>query len=127
MATALYYLGLSALFTHELDAVRHAEWRLLLILRDLPDEVAYPVFVALHLPLFFLFFWLSHHRSTRLRSGFRLAVATFLVVHGLLHWLLSDAPAYGFSGVLSNGLIILAAVSGAAYLALALRGPRTAA
>ena len=126
MGTFLYYLGLSALCTHELDAVRHAEWRLLHVLRDLPDELAYPVFVALHLPLFYLFFWLSHHPSPRLRDGFRLAVAAFLVVHGRLHWLLSDAPAYDFAGALSNELILLAAMSGAGYLALVLRGQRAA-
>ena len=126
MGTFLYYLGLSAFCTHELDAVRHAEWRLLYVLRDLPDEVAYTVFVAFHLPLFYLFFWLSHHPSPRLRNGFRLGVAAFLVVHGLLHWRLSDAPVYDFAGALSNGLILLAAASGAAYLALSLRDQRPA-
>ena len=53
MSTALYYLGLAFLFTHELDAVTHAEWRLLPALRLLPDATASPLFVSLHVLLFF--------------------------------------------------------------------------
>ncbi len=65
---ALYYIGLACLFTHELDAVTHSEWRLLFGLRDLPDPTAASAFVALHVPLFFLVLWLSHHPSPRLST-----------------------------------------------------------
>ena len=40
MQTALYYLGLSCLFTHELDAVSHSEWRLLFVLLGGPADPA---------------------------------------------------------------------------------------
>lgn len=122
MRTALFHLGLAALFTHELDAVEHSEWRLLYVLRSLPDESAYTAFVALHLPLFAVLLWLCHHPRERLRSAVRQAVAGFLVIHAGLHLRLSGAPEYEFEGPLSNLLIYSAAAFGAAFLAATLAG-----
>ena len=116
MHAALYYLGLACLFTHELDAVTHSEWRLLFVLRNMPDATASPLFVALHVPLFFAILWLSQHRKPRIRDGARMAVAAFLVVHAGLHSSLSSTPQYEFHGALSRGLILSAAVFGTAYL-----------
>jgi len=116
MHVALYYLGLACLFTHELDAVTHSEWRLLFGLRDLPDATASPLFVALHVPLFFAILWLSHHRRPALREGTRMAVAAFLVAHAVLHFALSSTPHYEFHGALSRALIVSAAVFGLATL-----------
>ena len=124
MAAVFYSLGLALLFTHELDAMTHSEWRLLLVLRSLPDEVAAPWFVALHVPLFFAILWLSYAGPERVRHPTRLAVASFLVVHAGLHFLLSSQDAYEFSGALSNGLILGAAACGLAYLAAWWRRPR---
>jgi hypothetical protein len=118
MQTVLYYLGLACLFTHELDAVTHSEWRLLFILRDIPDPGASSLFVSLHVPLFFGILWLSHHRLDRVRNATRIAVALFLGVHGALHFLLSSAPASEFHGPLSVTLITTASVFGFAYLLL---------
>lgn len=100
MPTILYYLGISALFTHELDAVINMEWRLLYHLRTLPDVTASSLFIALHFPFFFLFLFLSHHKATLIKERFRLAVCIFLVVHGILHFRLSNEPLYSFEGFL---------------------------
>lgn len=116
LSTALYYLGLACLFTHELDAVTHSEWRLLFFLRDLPDATAEPAFVALHVPLFFGILWLSHASRAFIRDTTRTVVAVFFVVHALLHFRLSSLPVYEFHGSLSRGLIVAAAVCGAAHL-----------
>ena len=115
MAIALYYLGLASLFTHELDAVTHAEWRLLFVLRSMPNESAASLFVAIHIPLFFLILWLSHHQRDTVRRWTRRVVAGFLVVHAVLHFTSSD-PEYDFDGALSRALIGLAAACGIAYL-----------
>lgn len=112
---ALYYIGLACLFTHELDAVTHAEWRLLFGLRDLPDSTAASAFVAFHVPLFFLILLLSHHPRQRVSSSTKLVVAAFMIVHAILHFALSSSPQYSFQGSLSNLLIFGAAVSGAAF------------
>ena len=116
MHAALYYLGLAFLFTHELDAVTHSEWRLLPVLRDMPDAIASPLFVAAHVLLFFGVLWLSHHRREHVRERTRIAVAAFLVVHAVLHFSLSSASNYEFHGTLSKILIASAAAFGVVYL-----------
>lgn len=114
--TLLYYLGVTALITHELDAVLNTEWRLLYVLRSLSDDLASGYFVALHFVLIFAFFYIGHHRNTKLREGFRFLVALFLVIHGVLHFALSGDPMYTFSGFGSNLYIYSASVFGLLYL-----------
>ncbi len=121
----MYYIGLACFFTHELDAVTHAEWRLLFVLRDFSDPTAASTFVAFHVPLFFLVLWLSHHPAQRLSNATKLVVAAFMVVHAVLHFALSSSPQYSFHGALSNSLILGAAASGVAFLATFWRARRT--
>ena len=126
MSTALYYLGLACLFTHELDAVTHSEWRLLVILRDLPDAQASPWFVALHVPAFFTILWLSHFPRAIVRHWTRVLVAGFLVVHAVLHFTNASNPLDEFHGVLSRTLIVAAAVCGLLYVLIQARVWRSA-
>lgn len=118
MRETLHYLGLGAIATHELDAVTQHEWRLLYVLRSLPEELARQGFVALHVPLFALMVWLTSHPRTRVRENSRLALAAFLVVHVGLHLRLSDHPLYTFHGLLSQAIILGAGLCGASYVAL---------
>ena len=124
MPILVYYLALAAFFTHELDAVMAQEWRLLYGLRSLSEAAAYPLFILIHLPLFFVFLWLSHHRRPSVRTGFRALASGFLIVHAGLHLRLADAPLNGFDGLLSYGLIHAAGLLGALYLLLWLCGQR---
>lgn len=48
-----FYLGLSLLTMHEMDAIRCREWRIFPILSMLCDKAGYIVFVFAHIPLFF--------------------------------------------------------------------------
>ncbi len=121
MNTVIYYLGLSLFLTHELDAVRRGEWKLLYVLQSLPDAAAFSWFAAMHVPLFFVVLWFSQHSNDRLRLRFRLVVALSLVIHALLHFRLSDDPLYEFSGWLSNALIYGAGFMGATYGLLAMQ------
>jgi hypothetical protein len=116
MITAVYYLGLACLFTHELDAVTHSEWRLLFFLRSWPETTASESFVALHVPFFFTILWLSHFPRKAVRKATRILVAAFLVVHAVLHLSLASNPLHEFDGTLSRSLIVSAAVCGVAYL-----------
>lgn len=125
LLTAFYYVGLAALFSHEMDAVMNSEWRQLYFLRSLPDTAAYPVFVALHVPAFAMMFWLSHHRNEAVRGWFRLAVSIFLAMHAALHVRSSGGPDYRFEGILSNSLIYSAGAFGIAYVLLFLWNKRT--
>jgi hypothetical protein len=113
-----HYLGLGAIATHELDAVSQHEWRLLYVLRTLPEDLARHVFIGLHVPLFALLVWLTSHSQPRVREGSRIALAAFLVIHAGLHWRLSDDALYTFHDGLSQALIATAGICGALYLAL---------
>jgi len=47
-----FYLGLSFLMLHEMDAVRRKEWQLIAGLSTLDNERGYILFSVLHIPLF---------------------------------------------------------------------------
>lgn len=116
MKNFFFLLGLSFICTHELDAVAQHEWRLLYILRSLPEPTAALAFVALHVPAFTLLVWLTHHSLPRVRETSRLALMVFLVIHVGLHLRLSAHPLYSFHSPLSMGLIFGAGLCGLAYL-----------
>ncbi len=58
-----FYLGLSLLLTHELDAIKQHEWRVFPGLTNFKDNFSYHIFVALHIPLFILILWYLCHPS----------------------------------------------------------------
>ena len=117
---AIYYLAISFLIAHELDAVTHSEWRLLLVLRDLHETTAAQTFVLVHVPLVFAMLWFSDHSNPSVRNRTKLGVSIFLVVHAGLHFALSGTSQYDFDGLLSRGLILGSALLGALYVVLRL-------
>jgi hypothetical protein len=119
-----FLLGVSLLFTHELDAMTHTEWRVLPLTSWLDPERGRLVFVVLHVPLFALVLgWLTSHLPERvMRAQFWMSV--FLVIHAGLHLAYVGHPAYTFAGLLSNTLIVGSAICGAAHL-WGTRRPRT--
>lgn len=119
MTRLLYLLLLGLLLAHELDAVACREWRLLYVLRALPEDTARTAFIALHVPLIAGLAWTAASPVPAAHIG-RLAVAAFAIVHAGLHYRLRHAPAYAFHSGLSVGLIAGAAGLGAVYLPLAL-------
>jgi hypothetical protein len=116
MKNLLFNLGLATLFTHELDAVTQAEWHLLYILRDLPEEVAAKTFVVIHVPLFAIIFWLVFNENIQVNKWSRIIFALFLIIHAGLHKLLENHPLYSFNSPMSQGLIFGAGLLGLIYL-----------
>jgi hypothetical protein len=118
---AVFYLGMGALFTHELDAVPNHEWRGMPLIQSLPDEFGMLMFVVAHIPLFAVLIALVASTDTRIRGLSRIGIAAFLPIHGLLHALSMGRASYEFSSTLSNTLIFGGAALGALYLVLAVR------
>lgn len=116
MNNLLFCLGFSTLVTHELDAVTQSEWRLLFILRRLPEQLAASVFVALHVPLLTLLSWLAFHESKPVRYWSRLVLSAFLIAHAGMHKRLEHHLAYTFTSPLSLALIYGAGLLGLAYI-----------
>jgi len=114
----VFYLMLATLFTHELDAVVQAEWRLLYVLRALPSADGQFWFVLLHVPLFAGLLCLLTHEAWRVRQLTRLSLAVFAVIHAGLHYRLSAEPLYTFTSPLSLALIYGAAALAILFLLL---------
>ena len=115
MKSASFYLGLALLFTHELDSMPNHEWRVLPVLRALPDAAGESVFVIAHIPIFALVIAYIASLNIRTRKLARDVASGFFIVHAILHILFSGHPDYEFSSLLSSSLIYGAALCGVAY------------
>lgn len=83
MAHIFFYLGLTLLTMHEMDAIRCKEWRIFPGLSLLSDKLGHIVFVFTHIPLFFFIFkQLSHSQDI---EGFIKGFNVFMIVHLGLH------------------------------------------
>ena len=109
---AVFYLNLALLFTHELDAIRHHEWRIFFFLKPFDDETAYRIFTGLHVPLFMMIIALADDQ------GFWILMDIFLIIHLGLHLWFRSHSAYEFNSFFSNSLIVGAALSAALHLLL---------
>jgi hypothetical protein len=101
----LFALLVAMFIGHELDAMAQHEWRLLYVLRDLPDSLGQDVFILLHVPIILVLVWLGWHSAERTRSVTRVGCAVFMVVHAGLHWRLREDPIYTFHSATSMFLI----------------------
>ena len=110
----IYFAMVGAFFTHELDAVKRHEWRVLPITSFLPESIAEQVFIWGHVPLFALLLWGGDGGGAD--NPTRLGLAIFAIVHVGLHVLYRHHPAYEFNNTSSWSLIGLTGFLGAAYL-----------
>ena len=106
----VFYLALSMLLAHELDAVHRHEWRLLFFLRTLSDSLGRNLFIWLHIPIVALIFFLITHNQYMLRYWTMMCLNLFMVIHAGLHWRLEKHPKYEFKSLGSKLLIYGAAV-----------------
>jgi hypothetical protein len=113
MADLFYLAAVALMFTHELDAMKRREWRILPIFRSMTEEVAETVFIWLHAPLFAAIIALSWLPAW---PTFKMAFAAFCILHVGLHWLLRNHPANEFDNPSSQALIWLSAAFGTLHL-----------
>ncbi len=105
-----FYLGLSFLVMHEMDAIRCKEWRIFPGLSLLNDAVGQVLFLFLHLPIYYLIFWhLSYSPNLEeFVQGFNI----FFVVHLMLHVLYLKHKNNMFKDWISWSIIIGAGICG---------------
>lgn len=118
MKNIIFYLGMGALFTHELDAMTNHEWRVLPLVRLLPEDLALNTFVLAHVPLFAIAIAAVASSNAKVQQTARAVIAGFLVLHAFLHILFSSHPEYAFFSVTSLLLIFGGALLGALYLVM---------
>ena len=111
-----------ALFcVHEMDAMTHAEWRLLPGLSGMADDAARTTFLLLHIPLFVGVFWAVFLASWK-RVAARI-MAGLTLVHAIVHFLLSGHELYTFSAPIETITVYAAALTAAIYLGLSIMEP----
>lgn len=120
----IFFLGLSLLLCHEMDAVKHHEWRMLPLTSGLSDRAGYHAFTWAHVPLYLLLLWALGGAEASIRSAVIVGLNLFFIVHTLLHIALRRHPAYEFSGLLSWSLIVGAGLCGVVDLGLRLAALR---
>ena len=106
----LFFIGLSFLTAHELDAMRCSEWRIFPGLSLLSDKLGELIFILAHVPLFlFVFYKLTN--STNL-DNFIKGFDIFMIIHVGLHLLLLKHKNNEFKDWVSWTMIIGAGLFG---------------
>ncbi|MEE2930872.1 MAG: DUF6713 family protein [Pseudomonadota bacterium] len=110
-----------ALFSvHEMDAMTHAEWRLLPILSGMQEDAARGTFVLLHIPIYIGVFWALFVASWKQLAGRIFSFAVF--AHAAAHFLLSDHNLYTFNAPIETITVYGAALASLIYLGLSFKG-----
>ncbi len=105
-----FYLGLSAIVIHEMDAVRCKEWRIFPGLSLLNDARGFKLFMLAHVPLFYFLFWglIGHGDNAQLKFG----LDVFFITHVGLHLLFLRHKKNEFKDAVSWTIIISAGLFG---------------
>ena len=109
-AHIFFYLGLSLLTMHEMDAIRCREWRIFPGLSMLSDKLGHLIFVFAHIPLFFFILWTLTNSQDL--SVFMKGFNVFMIVHWGLHILFLQHKNNEFKDWISWIIIIGAGVCG---------------
>lgn len=105
-----FYLGLSLLIMHEMDAIRCKEWRIFPGLSMLSDKVGHIIFIFAHVPLFYFVFWkLTHCQNI---EAFIYGFNIFMIVHLGLHILFLKHKNNEFKDWISWSIIMGAGLCG---------------
>lgn len=113
MTEFAYYLMLALFITHELDAVKRHEWRVLPLTSFLPERVGEQVFIWAHVPIFVL---LLNFGGLDPRSFVAVCLSAFSIVHILLHIGFRKHPKNEFNNISSWSLIVGTGLFGALHL-----------
>jgi len=81
----IFYIGLSLLFVHEMDAVHRNEWKMFRYLSTLKPKTGYAIFSLLHVPFFILIFWGLFSANQGFRNDLIMVLNLFFIIHFFLH------------------------------------------
>ncbi|MCZ8155726.1 MAG: hypothetical protein O9264_06385 [Leptospira sp.] len=111
MENIYFCMAISFLFIHELDAIKAKEWKLFIVLKDLKEETAYTIWLALHFPLFlFPLMIVSNVFQPENEKLMKLGIDLFLIIHLFLHIRFRNDKDYQFTSIQSNIYIILTTI-----------------
>ncbi|WP_342532488.1 DUF6713 family protein [Lysinibacillus sp. FSL K6-0057] len=98
----LFLLNFSLFLLHEMDAIRHSEWRLFIILKDMEDSKAYKVFTFIHL---FLYVVILSLLFSQYQTIIFWVLDLFFIIHAILHFIFERHPRNEFKNRFSRAII----------------------
>ena len=101
----MFVLIISLLLLHEMDAIRTKEWGMFIILKDMKDEIAYRLFSAFHLPLYFLVIFIVMNNEVKSNFILSIVIDLFLVAHTIIHFCFRKKENNNFSSLYSKTII----------------------
>ena len=107
-----FYIGLSIMLTHEMDAIRQQEHRFFPGTSLLSERRGYYVFTALHIPLYIMLFWGLTNKDPLFVTRFIIYFDVFMLVHIGLHALALRHKMNRFTSFFSWSLIVGAGLFG---------------
>ncbi len=121
MNDLIFYIALSFYFTHQADAFRCSEWRILPGFSALNDGVAARLFVAIHLPVYIAIFWCISSNDPQLTYYFQLSLDVMLAGHIGKHFFLQHHEKNEFNELFSKLLIFFTSLFAFMHLGLILQ------
>lgn len=116
----LFYIALSLFFTHQVDAIRCKEWRILPGLSSLKENFAEKLFIAIHIPVFILIFILISIPSPDVKYYFQITIDVMISGHIGKHIILSKNKENLFNDNLSKMIILFSSVFAFIHLCIIL-------
>lgn len=111
----LFLFNLSLFLLHEMDAIRHSEWRLFIFLKDMEDAKAYRVFTFIHLPMYTIILALLFSDYQTVTFW---VLDLFFIIHAILHLFFEKHPRNGFKNTFSRAFIYPMGLIAAIHLLL---------
>jgi len=99
----LFWINISLFILHEMDAIKTHEWKMMIFMNRLSDNVGHVVFTSLHFPLFMLVFYFMDNRFTHLF----LTISVLLIVHQFVHILFRKHTENRMNNIFSKTIIFL--------------------
>ncbi len=86
-----FFVGLSFILTHEMDAIKSREWTIFPLIARLDEKTGYIVFTTAHIPLYLVLLWVLFGPNG-LNRGLIVGLDIFFIIHVFLHVLLLRHP-----------------------------------
>ncbi len=106
-----FFVGLSFILTHEMDAIKSREWVMFPLTSRLDEKTGYLVFIIAHIPLYLVLF-LALFSPNGLNRGLMMGLDIFFIIHVFLHLLFLRHPKNEFKTVISWVIILGAGIAG---------------
>ncbi|MBC8257220.1 MAG: hypothetical protein H8E85_07935 [Candidatus Marinimicrobia bacterium] len=116
----IFYIALALMFTHQFDAMRCHEWRMIPPLSGMRDSTSQRIFIMTHFPVLVLIFWIFAKGSDSTIYNFQLITDIVLAGHIGKHIVLNSHIKNEFRDTLSQIIILSVSVFASMHLILLL-------